>query len=63
MGRVIRIDDMVRAERAKHHDDDLVVLQALVTRLDRMQGVLLATLQPVEVVDSPAGAGRGGQAW
>ncbi|MFF7883590.1 hypothetical protein ACFZDJ_09300 [Streptomyces sp. NPDC007896] len=43
--------------------DDLVVPQAFVTRLDRMQGVFLATLQPVEVVDSPAGAGRGSQAW
>jgi PII-like signaling protein len=43
--------------------DDLVVLQAFVTRLDRMQGVLLATLQPVEVVDNPAGAGRDRQAW
>ena len=43
--------------------DDLVVLQAFVTRLDRMQGVLLATLQPVEVVDNPAGAGRDSQAW
>ncbi|MER5538820.1 DUF190 domain-containing protein [Streptomyces mirabilis] len=43
--------------------DDLIVLQAFVTRLDRMQGALLATLQPVEVVDSPAGAGHESQAW
>jgi PII-like signaling protein len=34
--------------------DDMVVLQAFLTRLDRMQGVLLATLQPVEVVGTQA---------
>ncbi|SFF49804.1 hypothetical protein [Streptomyces mirabilis] len=37
--------------------------KAFVTRLDRMQGVLLATLQPVEVVDNPAEADRDSQAW
>ncbi|MFF0041543.1 DUF190 domain-containing protein [Streptomyces mirabilis] len=43
--------------------DDMVVLQAFLTRLDRMQGVLLVTLQPVEVVDTSAGASRDTPEW
>lgn len=43
--------------------DDMVVLQAFLTRLDRMQAVLLATLQPVEVVDISAGASCDAHEW
>ncbi|MGW7542602.1 DUF190 domain-containing protein [Streptomyces sp. NPDC054770] len=43
--------------------DDMVILQNFLTRLDRMQAVLLATLQPVEVVDISAVASHDAHEW
>lgn len=37
--------------------DDLVVLEAFVARLNRMDALLLATLEPVEVVGAAVGTG------